>query len=57
MISLFPQNYVEKEKKRQDEFFKRSAQLSQESYEQWTERSRAKIEQQVKELKDRKSRK
>ena len=43
------------EKKKQDEFFKRSAQLSHESYEQWAEKSKAKIQQQVNNLKSRKS--
>ncbi|KAL5265492.1 hypothetical protein ACHWQZ_G006269 [Mnemiopsis leidyi] len=48
-------DYIVQEKKKQDEFLKRSAQLSHESYEQWAEKSKAKIQQQVNNLKSRKS--
>ena len=46
---------MEKEKKKHADHFKRSAQLSHDSYEQWNEKSKAKMQQQVQELRDRKN--
>ena len=56
-ITYYFQELLEREKVKQEQFFRKSAQLSIDNFERWREESKVRIDQQVRELKERKSKK